>query len=282
MLLFYGFGSDPGTILRVDRAARTGRGRRVRGRRSPTPRARSRSGSSTRTATDATFVDDVVNVTSSAPTASTGRRSFAAGFSAGAAFTIIYACARQRQVAAIATVAVEFQLGCTRPMPILAFHGTDDPLVPYRERGHRLLGSRRQGPRHPAQHGGLGPTGPMSGRVRTTCASGPRSSSSAGPAVARGTPSCSTRSSEAGTRGPVPIRRWRSVSRRSRSVPPPRSLSFFDHPAGDTPREIHPLGVAPVKDGGHGALRPTPSRCHLSPRRPRCSGASSRPSSPGS
>ena len=57
---------------------------------------------------------------------------FAAGFSAGAAFTIIYACARESQVAAIATVAVEFQLGCTRPMPILAFHGTADPLVPYR------------------------------------------------------------------------------------------------------------------------------------------------------
>ena len=39
--------------------------------------------------------------------------------------------AHQHQIAAIATVAVEFQLGCTRPMSILAFHGTDDPLVPY-------------------------------------------------------------------------------------------------------------------------------------------------------
>jgi polyhydroxybutyrate depolymerase len=28
-------------------------------------------------------------------------------------------------------VAVEFQLGCTRPLSILAFHGTKDPLVPY-------------------------------------------------------------------------------------------------------------------------------------------------------
>ena len=34
-------------------------------------------------------------------------------------------------MAAIATVAVEFQLGCTRPVSILAFHGTADPLVPY-------------------------------------------------------------------------------------------------------------------------------------------------------
>jgi polyhydroxybutyrate depolymerase len=59
------------------------------------------------------------------------RRVFAAGFSAGAAFTIIYGCNHQRQIRAISTVAVEFRLGCGRPMPILAFHGTDDPAVPY-------------------------------------------------------------------------------------------------------------------------------------------------------
>jgi polyhydroxybutyrate depolymerase len=59
------------------------------------------------------------------------RTIFAAGFSAGAAFSIAYACAHENQIAAIVTVAVEFQLGCTRPMSILAFHGTDDPLVPY-------------------------------------------------------------------------------------------------------------------------------------------------------
>jgi polyhydroxybutyrate depolymerase len=57
---------------------------------------------------------------------------FAVGFSAGAAFTIAYACAHEHQIAAMVTVAVEFQLGCTRPMSILAFHGTEDPLVPYR------------------------------------------------------------------------------------------------------------------------------------------------------
>jgi polyhydroxybutyrate depolymerase len=56
---------------------------------------------------------------------------FATGFSAGAAFSIIYACAHQSQIAAIATVAVDFQLGCTKPLPILAFHGTADPEVPY-------------------------------------------------------------------------------------------------------------------------------------------------------
>jgi polyhydroxybutyrate depolymerase len=59
------------------------------------------------------------------------RRVFAAGFSAGAAFSIIYGCSHQRDIRAISTVAVDFQLGCTRPMPILAFHGTADPAVPY-------------------------------------------------------------------------------------------------------------------------------------------------------
>jgi polyhydroxybutyrate depolymerase len=60
------------------------------------------------------------------------RAVFAAGFSAGAAFTLAYACSHQNQIAAITTVAVEFEAGCTRPLPILAFHGTDDPLIPYR------------------------------------------------------------------------------------------------------------------------------------------------------
>lgn len=60
------------------------------------------------------------------------RRIYASGFSAGAAFAILYSCARQGRVAAIATAAVEYQLGCRSPMPVLAFHGTADPSVPYR------------------------------------------------------------------------------------------------------------------------------------------------------
>jgi polyhydroxybutyrate depolymerase len=59
------------------------------------------------------------------------RRVYLAGFSAGAAFAILYGCQHQREIAALATVAVDFQLGCTRPMPIVAFHGTLDPLVPF-------------------------------------------------------------------------------------------------------------------------------------------------------
>ncbi len=58
-------------------------------------------------------------------------RVYLAGFSAGAAFTLIYSCQHESQVAAMATVAVEFQLGCTQPIPLIAFHGTLDPSVPF-------------------------------------------------------------------------------------------------------------------------------------------------------
>lgn len=53
-----------------------------------------------------------------------------AGFSAGAAFAAQFACGRQDEIAALAVVAVEFPGGCTQPMPIVAFHGTADPVVP--------------------------------------------------------------------------------------------------------------------------------------------------------
>ena len=79
---------------------------------------------------DAVFVDGLVSSLENSYCIDE-RAVFVTGFSAGAAFTIIYSCARESRVAAIATVAVEFQLGCTRPMSILAFHGTDDPLIPY-------------------------------------------------------------------------------------------------------------------------------------------------------
>ncbi len=58
-------------------------------------------------------------------------RLYLAGFSAGAAFTLLYTCHHEGQVAAMATVAVDFQLGCTRPISLIAFHGTLDPAVPF-------------------------------------------------------------------------------------------------------------------------------------------------------
>jgi polyhydroxybutyrate depolymerase len=53
------------------------------------------------------------------------------GLSSGAVFAIRYACRHAGEVAAVATVAAEYQLGCTHPLSILAFHGTEDPTVPY-------------------------------------------------------------------------------------------------------------------------------------------------------
>jgi len=53
------------------------------------------------------------------------------GLSAGAVFAVRYACRHSGEFAAIATVTVEYQLGCTLPLSILAYHGTADPTVPY-------------------------------------------------------------------------------------------------------------------------------------------------------
>ena len=83
---------------------------------------------------DADFVDHLLD-SLAASTCLDLDRVFATGFSAGAAFTILYSCARPERIAAIATVAVDFQLGCHRPMPILAFHGTKDPAVPFANGG---------------------------------------------------------------------------------------------------------------------------------------------------
>jgi polyhydroxybutyrate depolymerase len=129
ILLFYGFDSDPARFT-----ALTGLPARGAAQGDLVAVPHIQPGESewqfSGTGTDAAFVDAVV--TSVEATYCVDRAAVvAAGFSAGAAFTIAYACTHQRQIAAIATVAVEFQLGCTRPLPILAFHGTDDPLVPY-------------------------------------------------------------------------------------------------------------------------------------------------------
>jgi polyhydroxybutyrate depolymerase len=96
--------------------------------------------------TDAAFVDALVSSLERSFCINTAAV-FATGFSAGAAFTLLYACARESQIAAVATVAVDFQLGCATPMSILAFHGTKDPLVPYQNGaiGASLPGTRVRG-----------------------------------------------------------------------------------------------------------------------------------------
>jgi polyhydroxybutyrate depolymerase len=62
-------------------------------------------------------------------------RVYVNGFSNGGGMTVRIACDAADQVAAIGTVAaavVEFQdCSPTNPVPVMAFHGTADPLVPY-------------------------------------------------------------------------------------------------------------------------------------------------------
>jgi polyhydroxybutyrate depolymerase len=129
ILLFYGFDSDPAQFSALTdlpaRGAKAGYLVAV-----PHTQAGESEWQFSGHGTDAAFVNRLVG--SLEQTYCVDRSAiFAAGFSAGAAFTIAYSCAHQNQITAITTVAVEFQLGCTKPMPILAFHGTEDPLVPY-------------------------------------------------------------------------------------------------------------------------------------------------------
>ena len=91
-------------------------------------------------------------------------RVFLTGFSAGAAFSISYGCAHQDRIAALAPVAVDLLLGCSRPTSILVFHGTADPLVAYAAggEGQSLPGAKLPGTlsdmRSWAHLGGCDPT----------------------------------------------------------------------------------------------------------------------------
>ena len=59
-------------------------------------------------------------------------RIFAAGISLGSEFATIVACDPANRIAAVGLVAAEYLLRpCHGPVPVLAFHGTADPVVPY-------------------------------------------------------------------------------------------------------------------------------------------------------
>lgn len=59
-------------------------------------------------------------------------RVYAAGMSLGAAFSALAACAYPDRIAAIGLVTVELTFEpCPRTVPVVAFHGTADPVVPY-------------------------------------------------------------------------------------------------------------------------------------------------------
>jgi polyhydroxybutyrate depolymerase len=59
-------------------------------------------------------------------------RVYAAGFSLGSEFSAIAACTPLVRIAAVGLASAEFPLrGCSGPVPVIAFHGTADPLVAY-------------------------------------------------------------------------------------------------------------------------------------------------------
>jgi polyhydroxybutyrate depolymerase len=63
-------------------------------------------------------------------------RVYAAGISLGSEFASIVACTPADRIAAVGLVAAEFLLKpCRGPIPVVAFHGTADPIVAYRSGG---------------------------------------------------------------------------------------------------------------------------------------------------
>ena len=67
-------------------------------------------------------------------------RVYAAGISLGSEFAAILGCRASAGIAAVGLVAAEFLLRpCHGPLPVIAFHGTSDPIVPYRAGGTGLF-----------------------------------------------------------------------------------------------------------------------------------------------
>ncbi len=63
-----------------------------------------------------------------------GRRIYAAGLSLGGLFSAVLGCSLPDTIAAIGVVTVEIKPEqCDAPLPILAFHGDADPVVPYED-----------------------------------------------------------------------------------------------------------------------------------------------------
>jgi polyhydroxybutyrate depolymerase len=90
---------------------------------------------------DVAFARDLVALISGAVAIDLGRV-YAAGMSNGGGMAARLACDAADLVAAIGPVAAAYPAGpCepSRPVPVVAFHGTADPIVPYEGRGEALL-----------------------------------------------------------------------------------------------------------------------------------------------
>jgi polyhydroxybutyrate depolymerase len=121
VLLFHGFASDARGMAALTNMPALGK---AQGFVVVTPDGPNHIWQLSGTGSDAAFVDDIVATVAKTHCIDMGRI-YAAGFSQGAAFAIVYACApRPARVAAIATVAVDFQLGCTRRLPGVKVRGT--------------------------------------------------------------------------------------------------------------------------------------------------------------
>ena len=59
-------------------------------------------------------------------------RIYAAGFSLGSQFAAVLTCDPADHIAAVGLVSADYLIGpCRGPVPVVAFHGTADPVVPY-------------------------------------------------------------------------------------------------------------------------------------------------------
>ncbi len=129
VLLFHGFGSNADRFAELTQLPEQGA---ERGVVVATPDAGDGQWELAADGADAAFVDAVVEEVTSTFCIDLDHVSVV-GMSLGSAFAITYACARQDRIAAIASVTVEFLLGCEKAMSIVAFHGTADAAVPYQD-----------------------------------------------------------------------------------------------------------------------------------------------------
>jgi polyhydroxybutyrate depolymerase len=143
VVLFHGYGANAAYISKLTQLPARGAQRGFLVAAPSSPRV---SWQTSTDGSDARFVDDLIAHLQATYCVDPSRVSLV-GLSAGATFAIRYACSRAGRISSIATVTVEFQLGCTSPLSILAFHGTADRTVAYANtnKGYAVPGVKARG-----------------------------------------------------------------------------------------------------------------------------------------